>query len=161
MNCLPPDAIQVRTLSRTAWTRPAAQLHALPVRVLPHIKRLDECFRTSLCASPAHAARPDTSSRKRSRGSPGGPRRSPRWRPASGAHSAARRSPKWSRWRDRGRAAGNEKRKRRPSAALSAGTGCFRPSARFELRHSGRSQSQKRTPHRREPRLRRAEERAR
>src|SRR5215472_8990594 len=37
-------AVQVGTLPRTAWTRSPALRTMHPVRVLPHIKRLDECF---------------------------------------------------------------------------------------------------------------------
>jgi hypothetical protein len=51
---------------------PARRQHHPPVRVLPHIKRLDECFGDFLVRVTCPAARPDTSSRKRSRGSPGG-----------------------------------------------------------------------------------------
>ncbi len=36
--------IQYRRLLVTEWTGRAARQHHAPVRVLPHIKRLDDCF---------------------------------------------------------------------------------------------------------------------
>ena len=36
--------VQCGTGSRTAWTRSRLLLHDAPVRVLTHIKRLDDCF---------------------------------------------------------------------------------------------------------------------
>ena len=36
--------IQSRAGERTAWTAAAMGAHDAPVRVLPHIKRLDDCF---------------------------------------------------------------------------------------------------------------------
>ncbi len=40
----PPALNTARTLPRTAWTPPAGRSHHCWVRVLTHIKKLDDCF---------------------------------------------------------------------------------------------------------------------
>jgi hypothetical protein len=37
-------SIQSRAPAGTAWTLPLSRLHHSPVRVLAHIKKLDDCF---------------------------------------------------------------------------------------------------------------------
>ncbi|MBV9531543.1 MAG: hypothetical protein JO283_10870 [Bradyrhizobium sp.] len=58
-------ALGVSALAATAWTVRARRQHDAPVRVLPHIKKLDDCFSYFLVRVTCPCGTSRISSRKR------------------------------------------------------------------------------------------------